>query len=145
MQTSTKPIETTGLSRAMPLHNLVDELLFSLLPCANEMKSSIVNDINHELLLNTDKNLIGIVLGSILHHTIMHSWHNRIRVSARVYGLKTMINLKNNIKEDAKQVFNNLSQVRLLAEKFGANVHITDNMLNGTTIAFTFLNSAPAA
>jgi hypothetical protein len=146
MQTNSNPAVTEQASQQrMPLHKLVDELLTSLLPRASALKSSIVNDINQELQVNTDQNLLASVLGSLLYNTVSHSWSNRIRVSANVYDLVTHVRVRNNIRENEKQLLDNLCQIQPLAEKLGGSISITDNMLNGTTIGFSFPNPGVAA
>ena len=146
MQTNMNPAATGQASQQpMPLHKLVDELLTSLLPRASALKSSIVNDINQDLQVNTDQNLLASVLGSLLYNTVSHSWSNQIKVSANVYGLVTYVRVRNNIRENENQLLENLSQIQPLAEKLGGSISITENMLNGTTIGFSFVNPAEVA
>ena len=76
------------------LHQLVDQLVCSLLPQPAHQKSLIVNDVQKGMLVNTDKNIPANVLSHLPDTTIMHTQNNCIRVSAKFFVNIILIHVK---------------------------------------------------
>ncbi len=139
---SNNPMETKD---PIALHNLVDQLVWSLLPRAARQGSLIVNDVQQEMLVNTDRNMLASVLGSLLYNTVAHAENNCIHVSAKSFGRVTLVHVRNNCIRHDHAIASSLHQVQPLAEKLGGCVSISNNKMKGTTVAFTFLNLPQAA
>jgi hypothetical protein len=145
MYNEMKIAETPSTQKTQTLHKLVDQLVISLLPQTSELRSLIVNDVSQEIEIDTDQNLLATVLGDLLCDTVLNSWNNCIRISAKVYGYMTLVHVRNNFRESNSLALANFIQAQQLAERLGGCISITNNMLNGTTIAFSFSNPATAA
>jgi hypothetical protein len=138
--------ESDNLTKTpVPLHHLVDKLVISLLPGATVSGSFIINDICRQLRVNTDPQVLASVLGSVLYHSILFSGDDCLRISAKSFGLVTLVHIRNSHSENEKLIAESLSQIRPLAEKLGGCIQISNNRTKGTTIVFTFLNPAIAA
>ncbi len=131
--------------KPVALHHLVDELLISLLPQTIRRKSFIVNDVKQEMLLSTDENILATVLSNLLDTTISHTQNNCIRVSAKFFGNITLIHVKDNDNRHDGAITNCMYQVEQLAEKLGGCITISNNKVNGTTVAFSIFNNQRVA
>jgi hypothetical protein len=138
-------VDSNTSSQPITLRTLVGQLVSSLKPSADELNSDIINDISTEVYLNTDQNLVASVIAGLLFNTMSHSWNNCIRVYEKVYGSMTLVYIRNNIRGNDKLNLENFCNVLPMVSKLGGSVSIVDNMLNGTTVSFTFLNPSQAA
>lgn len=145
MENCFDPGNTPKTQDPIILHKLVDQLMQSLLPRAIQQRNLIVNDVQHEMLVSADKNMLASVLGSLLYDTVAHASNNCIRITAKSYGRITLIHVRNSENRDDRSIVSNLHQIQPLAEKLGGCVSVTNNRINGTTVAFTFLNLPAAA
>ena len=127
------------------LHQLIDQLVYSLLPQTTQQKSLIVNDVQQGLLVNTDKNILTTVLSNLLDTTIMHTQNNCIRISAKFFGNITLIHVKDNDNLHDRAIIDSMYQVESMAEKLGGCITISNNRVNGTTVAFSVFNNQQVA
>ena len=141
MEAQTLPLDLNESKPYATLRQLVDQLSLSLLPQTVQQKSLIVNDVQQEMFVNTDKNILASVLSSLLNITILHSQNNCIRVSAKLFGNITLVHVKNNDSSLDGAIAHRLKQIQPLAEKLGGCVAVTHNKIKGTTVAFTFNNN----
>jgi hypothetical protein len=141
-------IKTAGPEQArttVALHELVNQVMISLLPCTARQKSLIVNDVHREMLVRTDKDVLASVLDCLLSNTIIHTKNNCIHISAKLFGSITLVHVKNNGSHYDDAIAYSLKQIEPMAKKLGGCVSITNNKLNGTTLAFSFNNNRLAA
>jgi signal transduction histidine kinase len=125
----------------MTLSQLIDQLMISLSPQAIEKKSLIVNDVEHDMFIHTDKNILSSILSDLLTITIKHTENNCIHVSAKFYGNIILTHVKTNDKSKDSAFAQSLRQIQPLAEKLGGCIIVTNNKIKGTTLAFTFNNN----
>src|SRR5664279_2210757 len=111
----------------IPLHHLVNQLVISLLPKASMLRSFIVNDVCRQIRVNTDQNILASVLGSVLYHSLLFSGDDCIHISAKSFGMVTLVHVRNSNWENEKLISERLSQIRPLAEKLGGCIHISNN------------------
>lgn len=141
METQTMPLYQNEPKHYSTLRQLVDQLSLCLLPQVVRQKILIVNDIQQELFVNTDKNILASVISSLLNITILHSQNSCIRVSAKYFGNITLVHVTNNDRSLEGVIAHSLKQIQPLAEKLGGCVEVTNNKTKGTTVAFTFNNN----
>jgi hypothetical protein len=127
------------------LHKLADDLIISLLANTTKQRSFIVNDIHRELRVSADRGILSSVLSTLLYDTVAHTSDNCIHISAKAFGYITLIHIRNNNGDYDKAISVSLNQVQSLAEKLGGCIGITNNRLNGTTVALTFVSQAKIA
>lgn len=140
-----KPCFMKTTKRPLVLHQLIDQLLQSFLPHIVQQKSFIVNDIKKEMLVCTDENILASVLSNLLSTTINYTQNNCIRISAKLYGNIILLHVKDNDNRHDEALTDSLLQVEPLAEKIGGCITISNNKMNGTTVAVSFYNQQLAA
>jgi signal transduction histidine kinase len=142
MMTSLQFQPPSSVNDSLTLHKLTDRLITSLLPRATLSKSVIVNDINTELHANADQELLASVLSCLLHNAIVYSPASSIRVSAKAFGYITLLHVRTNDTQQSELFCGSLNQLQPLAEKLGGCITVTNNSIQGATLAFTFINPA---
>ena len=130
---------------SVSLHQLVDQLTASLLPRTTKQRSFIVNDVQREMLVSTDKNILATVISNLLNTTLAHTQSNCIRISAKLFGNIVLLQVKDTDNRHDEAITGSLPQVEYLAEKIGGCVTLTSNKLKGTTVVFSFYNQQQAA
>jgi hypothetical protein len=142
MKTSLQFQPPASFNDSLTLHKLTDLLIISLLPRTTFLKSIVVNDINTELHANADQELLASVLSCLLHSAIVYSPASSIRVSAKAFGYITLVHVRTNDTQQLELFSDSLYQLQPLAEKLGGCITVTNNSIQGATLAFTFINPA---
>jgi hypothetical protein len=145
METALKTRTPEKTESAVALHQLVDHLVVRFLSRTLQHKSFIINDVKREMLVGANKNMLASVISCLLNTTIAQTQDNCIRVSAKLFGNITLVLVKNNDHRHEMVIAQSLQQVQSLVEQLGGCVTITNNKINGATLAFTFSNNQLAA
>lgn len=124
-------------SDAIPLHELVDQLLAGLLPLVVGKKSFIINDIDHCFTLRTDEHVLAFVLGNLLSGAVNGTENVCIRVEAVHEADNVQIRVRNNGFYFYGSGNNGFSQVVTAARQLGGDISICNQRNQGTTLTFS--------
>jgi len=127
------------------LHQLIDQLLVTFLPRAVRQNSIILNQVQQELPVVTDKNVLASVLGNLIYNTVALTTNNCIKVSAKTYSNVTLIHIRKDDFCYEEEIEKSFQPIQALAEKLGGCISVSSSESKGTTVTFTFLNLAGAA
>ena len=121
------------------LHKCVDQIIDGLLS-KTAAPNIIANDVHPEMIVGTNKDMLTLILDSLLRTVILHGQHNTIHLSAKPIGSILLIHIRTSDTEYSQAVTDSLGKIEPLAEKLGGCVTISNNKMYGLTIAFTFIN-----
>ncbi len=124
------------------LHHLIKEVTESLAPDVFRNKSAIINDVPHDIIVSTEKELLASVLSSLMNLVIMHTENSRIRITAKLYGNVVLLHVKDDGCLNYDSISQRLARIQSLAERLGGFVGFTSYRNKLTTIAFSFMNTA---
>lgn len=124
-------------SDAIPLHELVNQLLAGLLPLVAGKKSFIINDIDHRFTLRTDEHVLAFVLGNLLSGAVNGTENVCIRVEAVHEADSVQIRVRNNGFYFYGSGNNGFSQVVHAARQLGGDISIYNQKNQGTTLTFS--------
>ena len=127
------------------LHSMVDRISVSFLPFVTRKNSFIINDVPADLLANTDEQMLGTILGSLINTVIANTQDCCIRISAKSYGKIVLFHLKETPQIKAPAFAVNLRELQQLAETIGGTISISHDEPEATTIVFSFANNLPLA
>ena len=120
------------------LHQMVDHLVEQMYPNTPAGGTAIINDIQEEVCINDEPALHALVIAGLLYQTLLRSWKNYIKISSKVIGNQIVIAFRNNIKNHQNQIPVKRCLTNQLAERLGGSIHLSNNVLEGTTIYFAF-------
>jgi len=132
-------------SRPVNLHQLVDQLMSTFLPRAVRQNSLILNHVEQQLPVVTDRNVLASVLGNLIYNTVALTNNDCIQVSAKTFSNITLIHIRKSDTCYEEEIMKSFQPIQTLAAKLGGCISVTSNKAKGTTVAFTFLNRAAAA
>ena len=137
--------DLSKLKNNIALHKLVDQLMKGLLPLAVRRKSFILNNIDRDFRLNTDEDMLALVLWNMLNGAVTNTENECIHVDAVLNGHCTMIQVKDKGSYFYSSISDRLKQLQPVVEKLGGFISIYSDTIKGTTIAFTISNEQKVA
>lgn len=126
------------------LDELVSRILKSFQPVAVKHQSIFVNEIPHDLAVNTDEQLLAAVIGDLCRTIAAESRNNCIRVSARNFHNVVLFHFRKSGEKHAASS-SSLQKIQPLAEKLGGCITLNHIRNESTLITFSFLNTTQAA
>ncbi len=126
------------------LHQLVDKLIIGLLPATVSRKSFIVNDVSPQVTVQTNEDMLSLVLNTILRRAITSTESQCVRVDTSETGDCAVIKLKDRTGSFYSAVCRNLKQEQLMAEKIGGFISINQHS-NGDIITSLRFSKQPGA
>ena len=142
METQTAIVLPATSSEPASLHHLIKNVTEGFAADAFRNRASIINDVPHDLGINTNKDLLASVLDGLMQLVITHTNNSRIRITAKIYGNVVLIHVKDDGCLSYDSISHKLSRIESLAEKLGGFVGFTSYRNKLTTIAFSFMNIA---
>lgn len=127
------------------LHELVSELVQSLLPLTIKRRNLVLNEIPRDLRVGADENMLAYVLCSLLNGAIQSTQNECIHIEAITVGDRLMILLKDVGTYFHHTISREYTQVQHVAEKLGGSISIENGKEYGTNAAFYVSNSLVAA
>jgi glucose-6-phosphate-specific signal transduction histidine kinase len=131
-------------AKQVPLKQIINSLLLSYQPVAVKQNSFFVNEIPAEIAVETDKNTLITLLGSLFYVVARSSRNTCIRISARVYENVLLLYVKDNSSASNYNTISSLQHLQLLAEKLGGFFHLSGYDSKTTSIAFSLPNKLAA-
>lgn len=122
------------------LHKLVNQVIAGLPSRTAKQIEFIANDVQERMLVSTDKDTLGIILGFLLSTTTMYSQNNTIRLSAKLIGSITLIHVKTSDTGNSDIIAEDFHKIQPLAEKLGGCITVSNYKMHGISLAFTFIN-----
>jgi hypothetical protein len=130
---------TPGNKTKLSLHKLVDDVISVSSPDPDENKSPVVNNVPANLYLNTNEDVVALVLNGLLNAVITNASNSEIYVSAReIFGNTVKVYVKDNNCYNTYAVACGLQKVVPLAEQIGGYLNIINQRQKITTIEFSF-------
>ncbi len=127
------------------LRRLVNELLSGLQPEAMKRKNIILNGINENLSIETDKNLLAYVLWNLINSALNSTKKECIHIVAKDGGNRLMICLKDVGSCFYQTISLEYRKVQYAAEELGGSIRIDNDAVHGSNISFNVLNLQIAA
>ena len=134
----------SSLPGQIPLKQIINFLLLSYQPVAVKQNSFFVNEITPEVIVETDKEVLITLLGSLFYIMARCSRNTCIRISAKVYDHAMLLYVKDSNSANNYSVLSNLQHLQLLAEKLGGIFHLSGQDNKTTSIAFSLPNKLAA-
>lgn len=122
------------------LHRMVSITASNLVKKSVEKRSFIVNEVPHEVLIETDEQVISTILNSLLATVIANSAFGCIRVKANEYDDIVCISIKDNGSLVNADFTDQMQEVQLLVKTLNGNVSIRSMENKFTTILLSFPN-----
>jgi len=116
---------------------VINSLLLSYQPVAVKQNSFFINEIPEELMIETDKNLLITLLGSLFYVIARCSNDTCIHVSAKGYDEVLLLYIKDSNSLNNYSVLASLQHLQLLADKLGGFFHLSGQDAKTTSIAFS--------
>jgi hypothetical protein len=144
------PAEMTVPAQAAPcaktsLHNLVSELMQSLLPLTIRRHNLILNEIPRDLYVLADESMLAYVLWPLINGAIQSTQNECIHIEAIIVDDHMMILIKDVGTYFYHTISKEYRQVQHVAEKLGGSISIENGKDYGTNAAFCISNSLLAA
>ncbi len=127
------------------LHDLVDKVMTSLLPLATNRNNSFINEITSELEVHADRDQVAMVFGNLLQRAVGLTTNGCIRVSAKSYFDKILLDVKETSNLPFTEVADSMEPIQLLAQQLGGCISVINNPMSGTSVALSFHNGVRAA
>jgi hypothetical protein len=127
-------------STCIALYKCISQVITDLQSCTTERSNIIINDVLPGMLVSTDKNLLTSVTSNLLGTIVMNSQDNTIHISAKLIGNITLIHVRSSNAASNDSIIDAMQKIELLAETLGGCLTISNNRMNGLTLAFTFIN-----
>ena len=140
-----RQVSSTQTSPKDPsLQSVVNDLIRESAPLAVHNRNYIVNNIPADLCIETSGLMVSAVLNKLFHTVIRHAQNSVILISARVYGMTILIQVK------SKGVISpgfveEIGHACLKAQKTGGIIEVIQCESGQASVAYCFLNVAGAA
>jgi hypothetical protein len=119
------------------LKQIINTLLLSYQPVAVRQNSFFVNEIPDDLLIETDKNVLITLLGSLFYVVARCSKDTCINISAKGYSEVLLLYIKDSNSLNNYGILSSLQHLQLLADKLGGFFHLSGLDTKATSIAFS--------
>lgn len=124
------------------LHELVEQLLDSLIPLAVKRGSFIVNDVPVSIRLYTDSNRLAHLIGELIGSCLQHQSNDCMTLSAKLFSSVILLHIKLNKPIQSAVFFNRLEELEPLAEEMGGCISIQpQHSGEGVNITLSFLKA----
>jgi len=127
------------------LHQLVSELVQSLLPLTVKRDNIILNEIPRDLCVRADENMLAYIFWNLINAAIQSTQNECIHIEAIPVGDCTMIRIKDVGSYFHHTISREYRQVQYVAEQLGGTISIGNGMDYGTNAALCISNSLLAA
>lgn len=132
-------------SAKVSLHELVSELVGSLLPATIRSHNLILNEIPRDLRVGADENMLAYVLWSLINGAVQNAHNECIHIEAITAGDRLMIRIKDVGAYFRYAISREYRQVQHVAEQLGGSISIENGKEYGMNAAFCISNSLVAA
>jgi hypothetical protein len=122
------------------LHELTDFLIAKFIGMAASNRSFFINEIPAHLPLSADKQMLTSVLNGLFSAVVVNSTDSCIRLSAKTYGNRVLLQVKESNSPDSKSLVSQLRKLQPMAEKMRGSVEVTRHRKKLTTITLGFPN-----
>ena len=122
------------------LYTLTDQLIKGLLPADIHHRNLIVNDIDRELVVQSDENMLAYILGNLLNRVVDSTQETPVHVESLLRGDYTVILLKDPGTCFYRSLDNGFRQVQEAAEKLGGSISVSDTGAQGTLVTVNLSN-----
>jgi len=127
------------------LHNLVSELLQSLLPVTIRNHNLVLNEIPRDLCVRADENMLAYIFWNLI-NAAMHSAHNEcIHIEAIPAGDRIIIRIRDVGTYFHHTISREYRLVQYVAEQLGGTISIENGKDHGTNAALCISNNLLAA
>jgi hypothetical protein len=126
------------------LYTLINELIQESAPLAIHNRNYIVNNVPADLSIETNDMMISAVLNKLFQTVIRHAQNSVILVSAKVYGMTILVQLKTK-GTISPGLPEEVVHVGLKAKKSGGMIEMIQCETEQASVAYCFLNVAGAA
>ncbi len=126
------------------LYNLVNDVIQEAAPLAVHNRNYIVNNIPVDLAIETNGIMVSAVLNKLFQTVIRHAQNSVILVSAKVYGMTILIQLKSK-GSISPGLPEEIGHACLKAKKCGGIIEMTQCESEQASVAYCFLNVAGTA
>ena len=122
------------------LHQLIDRLLISYQPVATHQKSFFINQVPRDFLIDTDQEILCTLLGSLFYIIARRSRDTSIIIAASAYDDVTVLQIKDTNSLNNYAVLYEFQHLKMLSEKIGGFLDISNCRNKETIISFSFAN-----
>ena len=122
------------------LHRIVSLSAGNLVKKSAEKRSFIVNEVPHEVSIETDEKVISAILDNLLTNIISNSAYGCIRVKACEYDDIICVSIKDNGSLLNHDFIDNMDEIHLLAKSLNGNLSIRSLENKFTAILLSFPN-----
>jgi hypothetical protein len=134
-----KPTITTGVSaNAISLKQLVTNLVNSSRTAALYNHSSLVNEVEQELVLGTESPRIMSIMSDLLHTVVSNSKNGEIHISADRYNGVVVLQIQERNNYNGYALAYSIGSIEPDALKIGGHISIKGPQQKVTTIFFSF-------
>ena len=125
MNYTEKPVPVQAVPCAkISLHELVSELVQSLLPATVRRHNLVLNEIPRDLRIGADENMLAYVLWSLINGAIQSTQYECIHIEAITVGARLVIRIKDVGAYFHHTISREYRQVQHVAEKLGGCISI---------------------
>jgi hypothetical protein len=139
--------EDTGISftrqtySCISLCKCINQVIVDLQSGTSEQNNTIINDVQKEMLVSTDKETLTTILTCLLNTMVINTQNNKIHLSAKLIGNITLMHIRSIHAAFSDEITESLKKTESLAERLGGCITISNNSVHGLTLAFTFINN----
>ena len=119
----TVPVQAIPCAK-ISLHELVSELVQSLLPATVRRHNLVLNEIPRDLRVGADENMLAYVLWSLINGAIHSTQNECIHIEAITVGARLVIRIKDVGAHFHHTISREYRQVQHVAEKLGGCISI---------------------
>jgi phosphoglycerate-specific signal transduction histidine kinase len=127
------------------LHQLVNQLVKSLLPLTTLRKNLVLNHIPRELMVTAEENMLAYVLWNLINSAVNSTQDDCIHIQALSMDEYTMIAVKDVGTYFYHTISSDYRQVQYIAEKLGGSISICNDKNNSTNVCFRISKDLLAA
>jgi hypothetical protein len=126
------------------LRGIVNDLIYDAAPLAVNNRNFVINNVSADLQTEINGTIVSSVLSKLFHTVIRHSQNSGILISAKLYGIVILLQIKinGNINPD---LLEDIEQATLNAQNAGGVIEVIHHANNQASVAYCFLNVASAA
>jgi hypothetical protein len=141
LQATHPAIITTSQSHScMALHKFVNQAIAGLPMQPIPQTGLIANNVQQELLVSTDKAILGTIVSSLLLTVLIHSKGAVIKVSAKLIGNITVMHIKTKDTGQMEVIAEGFHKLQPMAQSVGGCITISNGKFHGINLAITFIN-----
>jgi len=129
----------------LSLHELVSELVQSLLPVTVRRSNLVLNEISRDLYIEADENMLAYVLWNLINGTVQSTYNKCIRIEATAADDRLMVRIKDVGTYFRLMNSKDYRQVQDVAQRLGGSISIENGKEYGVDAAFYISNCLVAA